>query len=757
MSCILPTFLDKKMKCFIKIIVLVFVFSNLVLSQTPRLIGPPGGSVFYNQFVIHPQNTNIIVTTTWSAAVFRSSDGGNSIVPIETNLGSRQISSIALPFDKENEIFLGVSGYYLFSSDVENSWQIISKGPYIPDVVINPKNSNAVFIKNDNKTLWRSYDKGFSWTQIRTFEQLLNRIAISPADTSIIYAASDFSLFKSTDSGDNWFKVYAPPDTNYFGVDQIEVNPVNSNLLFIKAGGNLYKSLDGGISFSKTTIYDMSFFAVNPIDPNIIYVTIGDPFFAPISDIRKTTDGGSTWFSIRNDIPAEYVTANSIKINPQKPDEIYVDLSGLGIFISTNGGSNWKRSNLCFSDVGDIYLNPDSTGHILSAQAGWGVMKTIDGGENWNHPLFEGWIGSLLGYKLIFNPIIHNKGFLKSQGDLYKTTDYGNVWYKSGFPQNIKYISYHTFLPEELFTSGDEGTFYSVDDGMNWEKVSDAKSLGNFVFHPDSANVIYTYIFDAIRKSTDGGKNWSVKHSGLRDTKINFITSFALDVNDPSTLYCGQGPSLESKGSLSMSTNGGDNWTQISSSLTQLDPFVNISSILLDEKVKGRIYVGMSHGGTIFTSNFSNGGLFLTEDNGKTWRKVFNSSVNLIRADNSVPRNIYIGTKFGIMKFLDTLTVTSIPEELLPPPSDFRLFQNYPNPFNPSTNISYQLPVNSFVTLKVYDVLGNEAAVLINEWKEAGSYSAQFTTSGKQLASGMYFYTLTAGKFTDTKKFILLK
>jgi len=109
------------------------------------------------------------------------------------------------------------------------------------------------------------------------------------------------------------------------------------------------------------------------------------------------------------------------------------------------------------------------------------------------------------------------------------------------------------------------------------------------------------------------------------------------------------------------------------------------------------------------------------------------------------------------MKFLDTLTVTSIPEELLPPPSDFRLFQNYPNPFNPSTNISYQLPVNSFVTLKVYDVLGNEAAVLINEWKEAGSYSAQFTTSGKQLASGMYFYTLTAGKFTDTKKFILLK
>jgi len=83
--------------------------------------------------------------------------------------------------------------------------------------------------------------------------------------------------------------------------------------------------------------------------------------------------------------------------------------------------------------------------------------------------------------------------------------------------------------------------------------------------------------------------------------------------------------------------------------------------------------------------------------------------------------------------------------------TDYKLTQNYPNPFNPSTTISYQIPTKSFVTLKVYDVLGNEVAELVNEWKKPGSYYAQFTTSG------MYFYSLTAGKFTDTKKFILLK
>jgi len=97
----------------------------------------------------------------------------------------------------------------------------------------------------------------------------------------------------------------------------------------------------------------------------------------------------------------------------------------------------------------------------------------------------------------------------------------------------------------------------------------------------------------------------------------------------------------------------------------------------------------------------------------------------------------------------------------------FSLFQNYPNPFNPSTEINYQIPSKGFVTLKVYDMLGNEVSTLVNEWKEPGSYNTRFTISGKQLASGMsskggyasgvYFYTLTAGKFTDTKKFILMK
>ncbi len=88
-------------------------------------------------------------------------------------------------------------------------------------------------------------------------------------------------------------------------------------------------------------------------------------------------------------------------------------------------------------------------------------------------------------------------------------------------------------------------------------------------------------------------------------------------------------------------------------------------------------------------------------------------------------------------------------------PTKFSLSQNYPNPFNPSTKIKYAVSSRQFVTLKVYDVLGNEIATLVNEEKPAGSYEVEFIA--KDFPSGVYFYQLKAGTFMQTKKMILLR
>lgn len=105
----------------------------------------------------------------------------------------------------------------------------------------------------------------------------------------------------------------------------------------------------------------------------------------------------------------------------------------------------------------------------------------------------------------------------------------------------------------------------------------------------------------------------------------------------------------------------------------------------------------------------------------------------------------------------DGITSVSSKEENKFISGGYTLLQNYPNPFNPSTVITYSIPKAGLVTLKVYDILGREAAVLVNEFKEAGTYSSSFYAQHSALNSGFYFYKLQAGDFTQTRKMILMK
>lgn len=108
--------------------------------------------------------------------------------------------------------------------------------------------------------------------------------------------------------------------------------------------------------------------------------------------------------------------------------------------------------------------------------------------------------------------------------------------------------------------------------------------------------------------------------------------------------------------------------------------------------------------------------------------------------------------------FNQPVDVEEKPEEILP--EGFALYQNYPNPFNPSTTIRYTIPLDAGsetqeVSLKVYDVLGNEIATLVNDEKESGNYTVEFNAS--YLSSGVYFYQLKAGDFVQTRKMLLAK
>ncbi|MBE0538427.1 MAG: T9SS type A sorting domain-containing protein [Ignavibacterium sp.] len=88
-------------------------------------------------------------------------------------------------------------------------------------------------------------------------------------------------------------------------------------------------------------------------------------------------------------------------------------------------------------------------------------------------------------------------------------------------------------------------------------------------------------------------------------------------------------------------------------------------------------------------------------------------------------------------------------------PLEYSLDQNYPNPFNPTTTIRYAIPEDNFVSIKLYDILGNEVITLVNEQKQAGRYEMLFNASN--IASGVYYYQISSGNFTQTRKLMLMK
>jgi hypothetical protein len=99
--------------------------------------------------------------------------------------------------------------------------------------------------------------------------------------------------------------------------------------------------------------------------------------------------------------------------------------------------------------------------------------------------------------------------------------------------------------------------------------------------------------------------------------------------------------------------------------------------------------------------------------------------------------------------------INSVNENLNIKVSDFSLSQNYPNPFNPTTTIKYAIQKRTFVELKVYDVIGREVEVLVNEAQESGYYEIEFNAS--KLSSGIYFYQIKTERYVETKKMLLVK
>ncbi len=151
-----------------------------------------------------------------------------------------------------------------------------------------------------------------------------------------------------------------------------------------------------------------------------------------------------------------------------------------------------------------------------------------------------------------------------------------------------------------------------------------------------------------------------------------------------------------------------------------------------------------------------------TEMNQNNWQRVGfvqgNGTSTNPHAYTFADKNLNAGSYSYRLKQVDndgSYKYINLSESFTIEPGDYSLSQNYPNPFNPTTVIKYSVPEKNQVTIKIYNVLGSQVATLVNEVKPAGNYEVSFNAS--ELSSGVYYYTISAGKFTSTKKMILMK
>ena len=390
-----------------------------------------------------------------------------------------------------------------------------------------------------------------------------------------------------------------------------------------------------------------------------------------------------------------------------------------------------------------------------------------------------------------------------AKSGLYKSIDRGQTWVKLDSLLGDKRVTSFSIDKDnnlQLFIIkgyNHAGYFYrTTDNGLSWDSISTpgGAPITDFIVSPISSDEYYVITYtighewstvELFHKSTDGGNSWEYKCCP-GDQENGIVMTFAIDKTIPNTLYI-SGASAESF--FNRSIDRGDTWQNLSGP--------KASRVFVDFILPNRIYLFnffdkmYSDDGGVSWQNMSgeyspdakfvsfyqdpntsviyamlNEGLFYSDNNNIFWKLIPGSEIlpvyysgNIINISTDNENNIiYVGSASGIYR---TDFVTGVyDQETDGNPEEFYLSQNYPNPFNPTTTISYEIPKKSFITLKVYDILGKERKTLVEENQSAGQYEFKFFAG--DLQSGVYFYVLTANSETGVqtkiaKKMILIK
>jgi len=739
-----------------KLITILMFLTVCSFAQNLQILSSPDFKETMRDIAFVDANTGWMVGN--GGMIYFTSDGGENW----TEQSSGITKDIVKVFFNDASTGWGTTldGTILRTTDGGASWLSYSFASAIPHValslcdVLKFVDQNTGFVitgKLKQSYLLKTIDGGMNWTLKDSLVGTTNRrwydIDFLSNSGVIVGDKKDIQKY-STDLGETW--TYSTPISDNFFRDLKFVKFLGTTDVIAIGEGNefsgvivpAYKSTDGGVTWVKK---NQSFAGV--------YDRVKDAYFKNATDgigigsdgfskavVVKTTDGGETWTNKAEDF------AFGLQNIAGVGDLIYALGTSTHLIISTDFGTTWRLlpakapssiNAICFADGkgyavtrnGDFYLSDDSTGNSWSYFSNTGKNNS--------------------GAMTFLN---NNTGFvLKENHHIVKTTDNGATWITvldPVAPASRNLVGGISFGDENngyaWFSQNDYGEYHvfaTTDGGENWTEsqiFAGPGYISGSIIAFDASTAVTLGPDTWTQRTIDGGATWNPA------VLNNFPPDFSLkDFEGVAKIDQDRAMAIGDK-FICFTNDKGENWNYIDHGVKNIDS--SFYTIAFSSDTLG--YIGLFDGTIIKTT-----------DIGSTWSvdTTFTGQHYLYASAVTANGKAFFGTSTGYI--LGEPTIVNVNDKNTV--AGFNLFQNYPNPFNPTTQIKFELPMMAHATLKVFDILGTEIAVLLDKEMEAGNHQIKFDalsgSNKKPLASGIYFYQLRAGNFVSVNKMLLLK
>jgi len=689
--------------------------------------------------------------STWTEAV--SGDGGYAAQD-QTNSTVSYEEYVYLGMAKSTDGGVNWSNCITGLSDANDD----NKCLFIAPFAMNPENS-SVLIAGSNR-VWLTTNSASSWTSASGVFQASYHVSA----VAVVNGASNYLAFAGTtggkifrcvnlnpSTGDSVWQEITPAGNNGAWVRRVVVDVNNKNRIFACYGGynvtgtltsrHVWYSTDQGTTWSDIS-QNLPNVPVHSliIDPN----SSASVYVGTETGVYTSTDLGTTWSSFNSGMPLYVPTDELVVQNDTKA--LFAFTHGRGVFStapSSNSSPGWTIQNSGINtNLASVKAVSPSVAWAAGSQAE--VLATTNGGSTWNS-VGAGAIGGADIY--VINALDANTAFVSttpgSSTIIYRTTDGGSTWTNvfslaSGFIDGIKMFDASNGIAVGDPVGGKWTVLKTNNGGAAWARihteplqVGSEAGWNNALATFGSSNIWFGTDSARIYRSTDGGVTWS-------SSQVPFMNSVSVYFSSALSGLAGS-----DSGAVALTTDGGVTWTPA------------------------------SPGGSGFVSGFGGtgddffaaegGSVYRSTDHGVSWAASFTGSIgNLNNLDvvtsGSDISGWTVSAGGAIAAFAGTATGVNAKANVIP--SQFVLSQNYPNPFNPQTKIEFAIPTASHISLKIYNSLGEEVVTLVDNIITAGTHAVEWNGRNRfnaAVASGVYFYRLTAENFAQTKKMLLVK